>query len=240
MIKLYGFGSALGQPDLSPFVMKAMILLRMAGLPFDVSGGLAAVRKAPRGKLPYIDDNGALISDSRLIKFHLETKYGADFSGGYDEATRALGLLAERTLEESSYFVALQRRWLRPDGWAVTEKTAFGGLPSPLRAVVGPLVRRKVARSVTGQGTGLLSDDENDAIANENTRALAVLLGDKPYLLGDRASGSDAAMLGFTIAATCPAFPGPMRDAILAEPNLAAYRKRLAAEFLPEYAEAAS
>ncbi len=35
MIKLYGFGPGVEQPDPSPFVMKVMILLRMAGLPFE-------------------------------------------------------------------------------------------------------------------------------------------------------------------------------------------------------------
>ncbi len=60
------------------------------------------------------------------------------------------------------------------------------------------------------------------------------MLGDKPFLLGDRPSGVDATVLAFLIAATARAFPGPIRDAILAEPNLVAYRDRLAAAYLPE------
>jgi len=234
MIKLYGFGPGVGQPDLSPFVMKVMILLRMAGIPFEKIDGIGAARKAPRGKLPYMDDNGRTISDSRFIKRYLMETYGADFSGGYDEPTRMLGLLAERTLEESSYFIAVERRWIRRDGWAVMEKAAFGAMPAPLRLLIASLVRRSILKALKGQGTARLSDAENDMLVGENTRAIASLLGDKPYLLGDRSCGSDATVLAFAIAATSRAFPGRMRDAILAEPNLAAYRDRLAAEFLPE------
>ena len=234
MIRLYGFGPGLGQPDLSPFVMKVMILLRMAGIPFEKVDGIGASRKAPRGKLPFINDNGRIVADSRLIKRYLTEAHLADFSGGYDERTLMLGLLAERTLEESSYFIAVERRWIRPDGWAMLREAAFGNLPAPLRALVPPLVRRSVRNTLRGQGTARMSDAENDMLAAENTRAIASLLGDKPYLLGDRASGSDATVLAFAVAATSGAFPGVLRDAILAEANLVAYRDRLAREFLPE------
>ena len=234
MIKLYGFGPGVGQPDLSPFVMKIMILLRMAGIPFEKIDGIGAVRKAPRGKLPYIEDKGRIISDSRFIKRYLIESYCADFTGGYDERTLMLGLLAERTLEESSYFIAVERRWIRPDGWVVMQKAAFGAMPAPVRLLIAPLVRRSIFKSLKGQGTARLSDAENDLLASENAHAIACLLGDKPYLLGDRPSGSDATVLAFAIAATSRAFPGRIRDAILAEPNLAAYRDRLAGEFLPE------
>ncbi len=234
MIRLYGFGPGVGQPDLSPFVMKVMILLRMAALPFEKVDGIGGARKAPRGKLPYIVDEGRVVSDSRLIRRYLADAHGVDFSGGYDERTLMLGLLAERTLEESSYFIAVERRWIRNDGWVVMEKAAFGAMPAPIRLLVAPLVRRSIRMSLKGQGTARLSDRENDRLAAENTRAIACLLGDKPYFLGERPCGSDATVLAFAIAATSRAFPGPIRDAILAEPNLAAYRNRLAAEFLPE------
>jgi len=72
MITLYTFGPAFGLPDPSPFVMKAEVLLKMAGVPYrtDTTG----FRKAPKGKLPYIEDGGEIISDSTFIRFHLEKK----------------------------------------------------------------------------------------------------------------------------------------------------------------------
>jgi hypothetical protein len=54
MITLYTFGPAFGLPDASPFVTKAEVLLKISKLPYRAERG--GLRKAPRGKLPYIRD----------------------------------------------------------------------------------------------------------------------------------------------------------------------------------------
>jgi glutathione S-transferase len=234
MITLYGFGPGLDQPDFSPFVMKAMILLRMAGLPFVMATGMAAMRVAPYGKLPYIRDGNTVVADTRQIRRHLETVRGADFSGGYDAERLALGHAVERMLEESSYFAVLHRRWVRPDGWQVMRATVFGGLPAPLRLVVPPIARRAITRALRGQGTGRLPDAEIDAIAASDFTALSALLGERPFLLGDRPCASDATMLAFLVAGLARDFPGPMFDALARHDNLVAYRDRLSVEFLPQ------
>jgi glutathione S-transferase len=72
MITLYTFGPSAGLPDISPFVMKAEVLLKMAGLPYrtDTTG----FRKAPKGKLPYIDDDGEIVADSTFIRCYPDYK----------------------------------------------------------------------------------------------------------------------------------------------------------------------
>ncbi len=67
MITLRSFGPAFGLPDPSPFVTKAEVLLKMAGLPYTVDTG--GFKKAPKGKLPYIDDDGETIADSTFIRW---------------------------------------------------------------------------------------------------------------------------------------------------------------------------
>jgi len=80
MITLYTFGPNFGLPDPSPFVVKAEVLLKMAGLPYrtDTTG----FKKAPKGKLPYIDDDGTIVCDSTFIRFHLEKKHHIEFRRG--------------------------------------------------------------------------------------------------------------------------------------------------------------
>src|SRR6266480_2026973 len=73
MITLYAFGPAFGLPDPSPFVLKAEVLLKMAGVPYRTS--TEGFGKAPKGKLPYIDDDGERIADSTFIRWHIEKKY---------------------------------------------------------------------------------------------------------------------------------------------------------------------
>ncbi|MEA1888330.1 MAG: glutathione S-transferase family protein, partial [Pseudomonadota bacterium] len=62
MIKLYGFGNNFGVADASPFVLKVDAYMRMAGIQFENIPGLVNLRKAPKGKLPFIDDNGKIIA----------------------------------------------------------------------------------------------------------------------------------------------------------------------------------
>lgn len=69
MLTLYGGGPAFGLPDASPFVSKAHVLLKMAGVPYTFAK--ANFRKAPKGKIPYIDDGGMLLGDSGFIRAHL-------------------------------------------------------------------------------------------------------------------------------------------------------------------------
>ena len=91
MITLYSFGPGFGLPDPSPFVTKAEVLLKMAELPYrsDTTG----FKKAPKGKLPYIDDGGEIISVSTFIRWHLERKYNIDFDLTFGRATlHCLGL----------------------------------------------------------------------------------------------------------------------------------------------------
>ena len=75
MIKLYQFRPAFGLPNASPFCMKVENYLRMAGLAYECPRG-ADMRKAPKGKMPYIEDEGSLIADSSFIIDHLKRKYG--------------------------------------------------------------------------------------------------------------------------------------------------------------------
>ena len=44
MITLYGFGPAMGLPEISPFVTKAHILLRLAGLPYETETNVGSFR----------------------------------------------------------------------------------------------------------------------------------------------------------------------------------------------------
>src|SRR5262252_1715812 len=108
VITLYTFGPMFGLPDPSPFVMKAEVLLKMAKVAYraDASG----FSKAPKGKLPFIDDDGAIVADSTFIRWHLEKKYGVDFDQGLDAAQRATAWAFEKMAEEQLYWIGVYER----------------------------------------------------------------------------------------------------------------------------------
>jgi len=55
---------------LSQFCTKLETFLRITKLPYEIVETLPL--KAPRGKLPYIEDQGQVITDSRLILNYLK------------------------------------------------------------------------------------------------------------------------------------------------------------------------
>ena len=109
MITLYTFGPAFGSPDPSPFVTKALTLLKMSGLEFktDTKG----FNKAPKGKLPYINDDGKIVADSTFIRLHLEDKHGIDFDEKLSASQRATGWAFDKLCEDHLYWTVVHDRW---------------------------------------------------------------------------------------------------------------------------------
>ena len=70
MITLYGFGAGFGLPEISPFVTKTEVQLKMAGLAYRKEK--AKPPASPKGQLPYIVDEAETIADSTFIRAHLE------------------------------------------------------------------------------------------------------------------------------------------------------------------------
>lgn len=68
------FGSNFGVADASHFVLKVDAYMRMAGIQFKNIASLENLRKAPKGKLPFINDNGEIIADSQAIIAHFKQK----------------------------------------------------------------------------------------------------------------------------------------------------------------------
>ena len=110
MITLYSFGPGFGLPDPSPFVTKVEVLLKMAKLPYrtDTTG----FTKAPKGKLPYIEDDGVMVSDSTFIRWHIEQKYRIDFDQGLDASQKAIAWAFEKMVEDQLYWVMIDDRWM--------------------------------------------------------------------------------------------------------------------------------
>ena len=100
MITLHTFAPAFGQPDPSPFVVKAMILLQLAGQPYTTARYKGGPHLGPKGKRPFIDDDGVTVADSTLIRFHLEQKYGVAFDAHLNAAQQGVTWALEKMCEE--------------------------------------------------------------------------------------------------------------------------------------------
>jgi glutathione S-transferase len=237
VITLYAFGPAFRLPDPSPFVTKAEMLLKLSGLPYRTDTG--GFRKAPKGKLPYIDDEGTVVADSTFIRFHLEKKHGIDFDAGLRPEQKAMAWAVEKMCEDHLYWTAVRDRWLDDANFEKGPARFFERAPAPIRPLVKAFIRKKVRDQLKSQGMGRHRPEEIAELGRRDIDALAAMLGDKPYLTGETPCGADATVFAFAMGMLCPTFETPTRLAAQRHANLVAYRDRMLARFYPELAKAA-
>jgi glutathione S-transferase len=232
VITLHRFGRFFGTPDSSPFVIKTMMLLKLAGLAYrDVRGNPL---RAPKKLLPSIEDDGEVVADSTLIRFHIEQKYGFDFDAALSPEQKAVAWAVERMCEDHLYFAMLDLRWRDRANFVNGVATMFDFLPRPLRPIVKAMLRRMNAKRLFGHGLGRHPTAEIARLAIRDFDALAVLLGDKPYLMGDTPCGADATVFGFVTAILTPPLETPIRAAALRHANFVSYRDRITRAYFPE------
>lgn len=232
------FGPAFGLPDPSPFCMKGMILLQMAGLEYEAVHG--DVTKAPKKKFPILVEDGVEVPDTTLIRFHIERTYGTDFDTGLSPAERAQAWAFEKLCEDNLYWLSLNERWMDRTNFDRGPRHFFDTVPAPLRPIIISVVRREVKRNLHGQGLGRHSAQEQTDIGKRGIDAIAAQIGDKRWLMGDAPCGADAFVSSLLAGLFCPLFDSALGDHARSHDNLAAYTGRAIAAWFPEHADAAS
>jgi glutathione S-transferase len=195
-VTLYQFPPVWGR-NVSPFTLKLESWLRLAGVPYRVSDGFAGYRRAPKGKLPYIEDDGLRVADSSLIIRYLCESRGIDLDGWLSERQRAEALALQRLFEDHFYFILAYARWIDPDGWPTVKEGYFSRLPPGVRNAAALALRRRVRRTLHHQGLGRHSRSELYEMGRADLEAIAVVLGAKPFFFGDRPATIDAVAYGF-------------------------------------------
>ena len=147
MIILHGFGAGFGLPEISPFVTKTEIQLKMAGLSYRKQQ--ARPPASPKGQLPYIDDDGEKVADSTFIRAHIERKYGFDFDAGQGPLERAQAWAYERMIEHHLYWALVGARWADAENFAKGPAHFFDAAPE--------VCPRQAARRCAVAGGGELS-----------------------------------------------------------------------------------
>lgn len=204
----------------SPFVTKLEARLRFANIPYALGAGTP--RTAPRGKIPYVEHEGQLIGDSTLIIKHL-LAHGVIPTGDADGLTpgdRARDLAVRALLEDKLYFYGTREKWC--DNYQTMIAGVLAAVPWFVRPLVGMLVYSKVSRTLDGQGTGLLSEEEVAMFKEEAWEALNALLSEakatslrnrqdrrderedeQPFwvLGGETPTEGDATLYGFVVGA---------------------------------------
>lgn len=238
MLTVYTFVPEWGVLDLSPFVCKLLIWLKMAGIPFETKIG--DNRKSPKGKIPYIDDGGHIMGDSSLIIEYLKKKHGDKLNDARLNAQEQATARAFQSMFETDlYFISAYLRWwddadfeiYKPSFKRVGEAINVPGFLFPL---VMRMIRSAVKKQLMQQGIARHSRAEIVAMGIAQIDALADFLGDKPYFFGDEPCTLDAIAYGFLSNLIWPPFKSGVQDRALARENLVKYCERIRNRYLKD------
>src|SRR4030081_3691937 len=181
MITLYGFGPGFGLPEISPFVTKTEVQLKMAGLAYRKEKAMPP--HSPKGQLPYIVDEAESIADSTFIRAHIEGKYGFDFDAPLNLQQRAQAWAFERMIEHHLYWALVGARWVDAENFAKGPALFFDGAPEHLREKLREDAQLRVAENYLLSGLGRHAPDQDVDLAGRSLSALSVQLRADGYIL---------------------------------------------------------
>jgi glutathione S-transferase len=243
MVTLNKYVPAWGLSDFSPFCVKVETYLRMANVPFRVV--VADGRKAPKQKLPVIEDGGKIVCDSRDIIDHFEAKLEKPLDAELTPRERATAVAFRGLIEEEMYFLHLVQRWQQEANWrtykpALREYGKILGVPNLLAPIVMRSIRKQVLRDAWGQGSGRHGAEEIDKRLCQALDAISFQLGDGPgpFFFGARPRVIDATVYAFLASMLDTPFESGSRSYGLGLQNLTAYRARMRSEYFADRAAA--
>lgn len=232
ILTLYGGGPGLGLPEMSPFVTKTEVQLKMMGIPYRKQR--SAPFAAPKGKIPYIDD-GETVADSTFIRAHLERKHGVDLDRGLSPRGRAEAWAIERLIEDHLGWASVRFRWLDPASFEKGPARFFDDAPEEAREELRADAKERVRSALHAHGIGRHSPEEIAELGKRSLEALSTLLGENPYFMADHPVGVDATAFGALAGVLTPFFDTPLRREAERLPNLVAYVGRMMRRFYPEH-----
>src|SRR5262245_27298358 len=225
-IRFYQFKPIWGLPNVSPFCMKLEVYFRLAKIPYEAVRH-TNIRRAPKGKLPYIEHAGRKIGDSTLIIEYLKTIFGDPLNGNLTASERAQSQAFQRLMEEHLYWIMVYSRWMEEENWVQVKKAFFGPLPPLVRQILPAVIRKKVRRDLYGHGIGRHTREEIYEIGKKDLLALSDFLENKKFFFGDKVSSLDATAYAFIANILWIPLESPLKVSAEQCGNLSDYCKRM-------------
>ena len=239
MITLYTTFPQWGLPSFSPACMKLETWLRMAKLSYKrVTELHLHCKKAPKGKIPFIDYQGKLIGDSTLIIDMLKEKEGIDLDRGLTASERAKSLAFRRMLKENTYWGLVDIRYNVEENWRVYREVLASLIyPAVSPTKWEPVVEHfgeRIRNQMYGHGMGRHSSSEICQIISADFQALSDFLADKQFFMGERPTTLDATAYAFIGNFIKQPLLSPIIDYIMRLENLCQHYERMKQEFFSD------
>lgn len=233
MMNLHTFGPALGQPDASPFCLKAMCLLRMSGVDWQLMPN-SDVRKAPNKQLPVLHDGNLVVPDSDSIRYHLEQKTGVDFDQHLTDLQRAQSRSIIRMVEEHLYFCLVYDRWVDDASFRELRSQLFSALPAVARVFVPTLVRRSVLGNLSAQGLGRITYSQMLDRAQKDIASIDTIIDEQTFIFGDTPGAVDASVASVLSSIATSPLQSELSNLVLNNLRLTNYIDRAKVAIFPK------
>jgi glutathione S-transferase len=195
MLELVVLPPAFGLRNVSPFCLKAEMLMSSLELPHTTSE-ISDPRKAPKGKLPFLIDGTQKIADSELIAEHLDEKTQGRVYQGLSDVQKAQGVALSRLAEDHLYWIMVASRWLDDDWWPNIVTGFFGFIPWPIRSIAANGARKQMAKTYDLHGLGRHTLAEQRGFAKRDLDCLEHAVPETGFLFGETPTIYDFAVAG--------------------------------------------
>eukprot|EP01114_Cavostelium_apophysatum_P023760 TRINITY_DN9056_c0_g1_i1.p1 TRINITY_DN9056_c0_g1~~TRINITY_DN9056_c0_g1_i1.p1 ORF type:complete len:291 (-),score=53.92 TRINITY_DN9056_c0_g1_i1:805-1638(-) len=179
IVYVYLFPPINGQ-QASSFGQKLTTFLKYAQIPHEIVKG-EHFTKGPRGKLPFVELNGRIITDSALIIDKLSQHFDKDIDSDLTAHEKAISIAFIRMLEEHLYFVGVYYRWVNEGGWKQWKQISF---PRGIVKLLAPFIRAGPRKVVHYQGIGRHTEENILKFARSDLQSCAELLGKDQFFFG--------------------------------------------------------
>lgn len=217
MITLYSYPKLFGVADNNGYGLKVYAFLKLAGIPF-VHRNIFDASQAPRGQLPYIEDDGEAIGDSDTIIAHLARKYQPPIDRELSPAQRDTDLMVARLLDDL-YWVMSYSRWKDEAFWPQFRDALRREHPSLTEDGLAK-AREFNFQRYHFQGIGRFAPQAAYARGLADLEVLANLVPKQGYVHGARPGSVDAAIYGFIANIHFYPIATPLKQFVAASANL--------------------
>ncbi|STY31039.1 Uncharacterised protein [Legionella wadsworthii] len=223
MIILYSYPELFGLPDNNPFGLKVDTFLRLAKIEYQHEH-IINTENAPRGQLPYLNDNNVIISDSNLILQHLSQKY-VNLDEDLTKEQKNIHFLITRMLDNHLYWIMSYSRWQDDQFWPLFKTEFLNQLPDLSESTL-ERVRAYNIEKYTYQGIGRYSATANYEAGIEDLKSILFILGEKEYIFGNKIHSLDACCYGFLANIAYFEIETPLKNYIM-KTSLGDYTRRI-------------
>jgi len=217
MLTLYSWPALCGVADNNGYGLKVYAFLKLTEVPFAHEHIFDATN-APRGQLPYIDDDSEIIGDSDTIIAHLIRKYRLTIDDALAVTQRDTDHLVTRMLDDL-YWIMSYSRWKDDRYWPAFRDMLLREHPSLTEE---SLLKAKAYNAQRYHYAGIGRYEADAAIARglADLRVLARLIPVNGFVHGDKPTSIDAGIYGFIANIYFYDIDTPLKQFVVAHENI--------------------